>query len=174
MSPGKFIYPNIVKVVKVSHLCCSDIILLYMWHHMDHPVIRVVPAQGFVAVLGNSVLTHFGHAVSKVHHLFSDITSSGGTVTSCVMLQLCTCTGHMTFCYKRSADASFEALGALLALGSWPLVRPFIRFALATHSWCLMCVGRNASSTSLGWSLLPSSVIIVLALVNSAVSPKGT
>ena len=40
--------------------------------------------------------------------------------------------------------------------------------------WCLMHVGRDASSTSPGWSLLPSTVIIVLALVNSAVSPAGT
>ena len=37
-----------------------------------------------------------------------------------------------------------------------------------------MHVGRDASSTSPGWSLLPSTVIIVLALVNSAVSPAGT
>ena len=35
-------------------------------------------------------------------------------------------------------------------------------------------VGRDMSSTSLGWSLLPSNVIIVLALVNSAMSPVGT
>ena len=40
--------------------------------------------------------------------------------------------------------------------------------------WCLTRVGRNVSSASLGWSLLPSNVIIVLALVNSAVSPAGT
>ena len=40
--------------------------------------------------------------------------------------------------------------------------------------WCLMHVGHDVSSTSLGWSLLPSTVIIVLALVNSAVSPAGT
>ena len=37
-----------------------------------------------------------------------------------------------------------------------------------------MHVGHDASSTSLGWSLLPSTVIIVLALINSAVSPVGT
>ena len=37
-----------------------------------------------------------------------------------------------------------------------------------------MRVGRDASSVSPGWSLLPSKVIIVLALVNSAVSPVGT
>ena len=30
------------------------------------------------------------------------------------------------------------------------------------------------SSASPGWSLLPSNVIIVLALVNSTVSPAGT
>ena len=37
-----------------------------------------------------------------------------------------------------------------------------------------MHVGRDASSMSPGWSLLPSTVIIVLALVDSAVSPAGT
>ena len=40
--------------------------------------------------------------------------------------------------------------------------------------WCLMHVGRDVSSTSLGWSLLPSTVIIVLALFNSTVFPAGT
>ena len=40
--------------------------------------------------------------------------------------------------------------------------------------WCLMRVGRDVSSASPGWSLLPSKVIIVLALVNSAMSPAGT
>ena len=40
--------------------------------------------------------------------------------------------------------------------------------------WCLTHVGCDTSSISLGWSLLPSTVIIVLALVNSAVSPAGT
>ena len=37
-----------------------------------------------------------------------------------------------------------------------------------------MCVGHDASSASPGWSLFPLTVIIVLALVNSAVSPAGT
>ena len=37
-----------------------------------------------------------------------------------------------------------------------------------------MRVGCNVSSVSPGWSLLPSTVIIVLALVNSTVSPAGT
>ena len=40
--------------------------------------------------------------------------------------------------------------------------------------WCLTHVGHDVSSASLGWSLLPSTVIIVLALFNSAVSPVGT
>ena len=40
--------------------------------------------------------------------------------------------------------------------------------------WCLTRVGRDASSASLGWRLLPSTVIIVLALVNSTMSPAGT
>ena len=40
--------------------------------------------------------------------------------------------------------------------------------------WCLMRVGCNMSSMSLGWSLFPSKVIIVLALVNSDMSPAGT
>ena len=39
---------------------------------------------------------------------------------------------------------------------------------------CLMHVGQNMSSTSPGWSLLPSTVIIVLALVNSTMFPVGT
>ena len=40
--------------------------------------------------------------------------------------------------------------------------------------WCLTHVGHDASSTSLGWSLLPSTIFIVLALVNSTVSQVGT
>ena len=37
-----------------------------------------------------------------------------------------------------------------------------------------MRLGRDASSTSPGWSLLPSSIFIVLSLVNSDVSHRGT
>ena len=42
------------------------------------------------------------------------------------------------------------------------------------YGWCPMRVGHDASSTSLGWSLLPSSILIVLALVNSDVPHQGT
>ena len=94
-----------------------------VWHLTDHPVIQVVPARGFVAIFRQF---HVDTPHPKYVFLCSDVTSSGGTVTSCVMSQCCMCTGHMTFCYKRSANASFEALLARLALGalsSWPFVR---------------------------------------------------
>ena len=39
--------------------------------------------------------------------------------------------------------------------------------------WCLTCVGIDASSTSPGWSLLPLTIIIVLALVDSTMPPCG-
>ena len=121
-----------------------------VFHHADHPAIQVVPARGFAVFLGNSMLTHFVRAASKVHHLFLDVTSSGGAVTSCVMSWCCTCTGHMTFYYKRLVDALFEALLAHLALGSRPLVPPSGLPLSPTYGWCLMRVGRNVSSTSLG------------------------
>ena len=88
-----------------------------VWCLADYPAIRVVPARGFVAFLGNFMLMCFRRATSEVRLLFLDVMSSGGTVTSCVMSQCHMCTGHMTFCYKRSADASFEALFS--SLGSW-------------------------------------------------------
>ena len=42
------------------------------------------------------------------------------------------------------------------------------------YGWCPMRVGHDASSMSPGWSLPPSSVLIVLALVNSDVPRRGT
>ena len=41
------------------------------------------------------------------------------------------------------------------------------------YGWCPMRVGCNASSASLDWSLLPSSALIVLALVNSDIPHQG-
>ena len=130
-----------------------------------------------VAMVLLSVYGHFrqfwgGCTLGAVHPkhiiLFANVKSSKGAVTSYVMSQHCTCIGHVTFYYKRSADASVR--------GSCLL---FVHSSGLTHQrpacgWCLMCVGSDASSTSLGWSLLPLTVIIVLALVNSAVSPAGT
>ena len=42
------------------------------------------------------------------------------------------------------------------------------------YCWCPMRAGCNTSSASLGWSLLPSSILIVLVLVNSDVPHWGT
>ena len=112
--------------------------------------------------LGNFMLTHFGCTSSESASLVLDITLSGGAMTSWRH----TCTSHMTFCYKRSADTSFKAFWLLVCPSSLPLS--------PAYGWCLMRVGRDASSASPGWSLLPSSIFIVLALVNSTVSHKGT
>ena len=47
-----------------------------MWCQADYLAIRMVPALGFVAFLGNFMLTHFGHAASEACHLLLDVTSS--------------------------------------------------------------------------------------------------
>ena len=111
-----------------------------MWCQADHPAIRVVPALGLAAIFRQFCVHVLQMHCVQSMALILDVTSSGGAVTSCVMSWHRTCTCHMTFCYKRLADASLKALLA-----------PFSSF----------------------WSLLPSSVITVLALVNSAVSHRG-
>ena len=83
-----------------------------------------------------------------------------------------TCIGHVTFFYKRPASASFEALFHSFIFCEL-LVRTPGSPLSAACDWCLMRVGRDTSSASLGWSVLPSSVIIVLALVNSTVPHGG-
>ena len=88
---------------------------------------------------------------------------------SYVMSQHRTCIGHVTFYYKRAANITVGGGGVLACCLS---VRLYHQRPVC--GWCLTCVGCNASSVSPGWSLLPSTVIIVLALVNSAVSPVGT
>ena len=138
-----------------------------MWHQVDHPAIQVVPALGFAAVLGNSMFMCFGRAVFEAHHLFLDVTSPRGAMTSYVTSQLCTCTSHMIGCYKRLALLPWGTLS------SRPLVHPSGSPLSPTYGWCLMHVGHDVSSASPGWSLLPSSIIIVLALVNSAMFPGG-
>ena len=92
-----------------------------------------------------------------------------------MMSWCCMCMGHVTFKYKSSHNASFWALLLWqLLLLVWFLVCPSGSPLAPVYGWCPMCVGHDASSTSLGWSLLPSSVFIVLALVNSNVSHRGT
>ena len=98
--------------------------------------------------------------------LFADVMSLNGVVTSYVMSQCHTCIGHVTFYY------TMPRLGVLACCLSICQVRLYHQRPVG--GWCLMRVGRDMSSMSPGWSLLPSTVIIVLALVNSAVFPAGT
>ena len=88
---------------------------------------------------------------------------------SYVMSQHYMCIGHGPFTIKG------------LLMPQWGLLAccSFVHQVRLYHQrpmcgWCLTCVGCDASSASPGWSLLPSTVIIVLALVNSAMSPAGT
>ena len=114
-----------------------------------------------MAILGNFREVHI--------ILFVDVTSFIDAVTSYMMSQYCTCIGHMAIYYKRAANTSVVVLAYSL-LVCW--VRLCYQRPLC--GWCLTCVGHDASSTSPAGSLLPSTVIIVLALVNSTVSPAGT
>ena len=120
-----------------------------MWHQADIPVSWDVPAYCLVAfLLVNFMVACVGHATSDVHHLSLDATLSLYAMTSCMMSQHCVCMGHMTFGYKSLRRGSFRAL--LL----WVLGLPGSPLAPA-YGWCLMRVGRDVSSTSPGWSLLP-------------------
>ena len=93
--------------------------------------------------------------------------SLNGTVMSYVMSQHSTCIGHMTFYYKRSADTMVGG-SFLLFIRFDSITRDLHEAGVLTHAGC------DASSASPGWSLLPLTVIIVLALVNSTMSPAGT
>ena len=140
-----------------------------MWRHADHPAIRVVPARGFAAIF-------------RQFHVDVLWTRCIWSAFSCVRT-LC-CLGvpwHHVWCHGAAhapVTWPFAMKGlpmprlGLLALGLW-FVRSSGLPLPPAYGWCLTRVGRDASSTSLGWSLLPSSVIIVLALVNSTVSPEG-
>ena len=123
------------------------------------------PCPRFAADLGNFVLTHLRHAASEAHHLIFGCYIIWGCCDVMCDVTVPHCINHMTFCYKRSTDILFEAL---LAFGSSSLPLPPV------SGRCLMHVGHNTSSASSGRSLLPSNVIIVLALVNSATSPERT
>ena len=122
------------------------------------------PRLGF-----HGLLRQFCVNMLQTHHVRSASLVFGcyivyGAMTSCVMSWCCTYKDHVTFCYKKLVGTSFQALFALI--NSW-----FIQQVHPGHP--RMCVGRDTPSTSPGWSLLPSSVIIVLALVNSTMSHRG-
>ena len=146
---------------------------MYVWQLADHLAIRVVPALGFAAFFRqfcvNALWTCCVRSVLLVFGCY--VIWGGGAMMSCVMSRHCMCTSHVTFCYKRSVDTSF---GTLLAFWPfWLLVRPSGLPLSPMYSWCLTHVGRDASSASPGWSLLPSSVFIVLALVNRVCPTRG-
>ena len=114
-----------------------------------------------------------GHALDAVRSkhviLFANVMSLNNAVTSHVMSQHHTCIGHMTFYYKMPANTSVGVLACCSFICQVRLYHP-----RPACGWCLTCVGRDASGTSPYGSLLASTVIIVLAFVNSAVSPAGT
>ena len=142
---------------------------IYMWHCAEHLVLWVYRCHGALvylwplwAIFG---WVHFGCSII----LFANVTSLNGAMTSYVMSQHHTCIGHATFCYKMAADTSWGVLSCCLTIHQVRLYhqRP-------ACGWCLVCVGHNVSSMSPGWSLLPLTVIILLAFVNSVVSLAGT
>ena len=143
-----------------------------MWHCADHLAFWVFCAHRSHTpqlFLGSFQLMCFGCTPSKVCHLMFGHYIFKEAVTSYVMSQCCMCIGHMTFHYKRPANAS---VGVLACCSSVCQVQLYQQRPAC--GWCLLHAGHDAFSKSLGWSLLPSNVIIVLALVNSAVSPAGT
>ena len=114
-----------------------------------------------MAVLGNFWWAHFGRSVSEACHLICqhyivkwhcdvicDVTAPH-VYWSCV-----------TFYYKRATKAS---VGVLACCSSVRQVRLYHQRPAC--GWCLTRVGRDMSSSSPGWSLLPLTVIIVLALL---------
>ena len=143
-----------------------------VWWCTDHPAFWMFCGCGSWTpgpFLGSFWWTRFGGAAFEARHLIFRCYIFEEAVTSYVMSQCCTCIGHVTFHYKMSANSSVRILACCSS----------VRQARLYHQrpvcgWCLMRVGHNISGMSLGWSLLPSNVIIVLALVNSTMSPAGT
>ena len=95
-------------------------------------------------------------------------------MTSCMMSWHHACMCHVTFGYKSSHGASFEALFALVALATRLVLGSSIRFTLGTH----VRLVSNACRLQHVWhvsGLEPTSFKrIVLALVNSDVPRQGT
>ena len=145
---------------------------IYVWQCANHPAFWVFHgrrSQTPRPFLGSFQWTRFGHAASKAHYLIFRCYIFEEAVMSYMMSQCCMCIGHVTFHYKRPANASVRVLACCLSVCQVQLYnqRP-------ACGWCLTCVGHDTSSASPGWSLLPSNVIILLASVNSAVSPVVT
>ena len=98
-----------------------------------------------IATVLLSVYDHFrqfwgGHALDaacpKCVILFADVTSLKGTVMS----QHCMCIGHVTFYYKRSADASVGGSCLLFIRSSGSTLSPETRVWLVTNACRSQCV----------------------------------
>ena len=121
-----------------------------------HPGILGCPCLLFSGILaGYFGLARVGCAASDTRHLSLRCYVISDAVMSCMMSQCCTCMSHMTFGYKSSQRAWFRALSALEALMFCKVLCSPGSPLAPTYGWCLTRVGRDASSTSLGWSLLP-------------------
>ena len=121
-----------------------------------HPGVLECPCLSFSGILtdyfGSACV---GRAMSDARHLSLRCYVVSDAVMSCMMSQCCVCMGHMTFGYKSLQRAWLGALSALEALTFRKvLCSPGSPYA-PMYGWCLTCVGRDASSTFLGWSLLP-------------------
>ena len=115
---------------------------------------------------------HFGCSCVQSASLVLERYVVYGTVMSWVTSQHHMCSGHVTFFYKRLAGTLFDALFHSFSSCELLVHTPGLPLSAAC-GWCLMCVGHDVSSVSPGWNLLPSSVIIVLALVNNTMSHRG-
>ena len=121
-----------------------------------HPGVPGCPCLSCSGILaGYFGSARVGHAVSDTHHLSLRCCIVSDAVISCMMSQCCVCMGHMTFGYKSLQRAWLGALSALEALTFCKvLCSPGSPYA-PMYGWCLTRVGSDASSMSLGWSLLP-------------------
>ena len=140
-----------------------------------HPGILGCPCLSVSGILvGYFGLACVGHAVSDAHHLSLRHCIISDAMMSCVTSWCHACMGHMTFGYKSSQRAWFEALSAQKALMFHKVLCSPGSSLAPTYGWCLTCIGCDTSSVSLGWSLLPSSILVVLVLVNSDIPHQGT
>ena len=121
-----------------------------------HPGILGCSCLLFSGILiGYFRLACVGCTVSDTCHLSLRRCIISDAMMSCMMSRHHVCMGHMTFGYKSSQRAWFEALSALKALTFCKvLCSPGSPLAPA-YGRCLTHVGCDVSSTSLGWSLLP-------------------
>ena len=130
---------------------------MYMWRRVEHPALWVYRC-GINHIIYGCFRPFLGRHVSdmpcrKCIILFVDVTSFNDIVTSYVISQHRMCIGHMAINIKRAANTSEGGVSSVSLLD--------LTLSPETLVWLVSRVGRNASSTSSGRSLLPSTVIIV-------------